>query len=237
MDAEKKWISLIAFAVVTGIQPQMARGQGIFGPGAAYLGAGVSRIGTDDLDERLSTRGYPTFGQNAVGVNVGAYHILPGGLTFGGEWHGLIIGQKDHEGREVGVGGGYGTFGMGYMVDLSRRVRIYPRIGVGGGGIGLWIQRDSVVDFDEVLIDPKPIPDRDREPVLSRVSVVMDLGVGAELLPGGIGRGLMIGLRLGYLAAPSSSDWQLYENEVTSGPRMTIGGPYVRAVIGIGRRR
>ena len=103
--------------------------------------------------------------------------------------------------------------------------------------MGLWIQRDSVVDFDDVLLDPKPIPDRDREPVLSQASVVMDLGIGAELLPGGIGRGLMIGVRLGYLVAPSSADWQLYEDDVTGGPKLTLGGAYVRAVIGVGRRR
>ena len=237
MSANVKCIWMLALAVAAATQPTKAKAQGIFGPGAAFLGAGVSRIGTGDLDDRLSAHGYPTFGQTATGINVGAYHILPGGFTFGGELHGLIIGEKQHAGREVGIGGGYATFGIGYMFDLRRRVRVYPRIGVGGGGVGLWIQRDSVVDFDDVLEDPRPVPDRDREPVLSRASAVIDVGAGVEFLPGGIGRGLMLGLRLGYLAAPSSADWQLYEDEVSGGPKMTLRGPYFRGLIGIGRRR
>lgn len=47
----------------------------------------------------------------------------------------------------------------------------------------------------------------------------------------------MIGLRLGYLGAPSPRDWQLYDNGVSDGPTVTLAGPYIRGVVGIGRRR
>jgi hypothetical protein len=188
------------------------------------------------LDDRLAARGYPTFGRSAGGINLGAHLILPGGLTVGAEWHGLIIGNSEHEGRDVGVGGGYGTLGLGYVVELSPRLRVYPRLGLGGGGMGLWIERDSVVEFDDVLANPKPV-DRSREPVLNIVSAVADLGVGAEFLPGGWGRGLMLGLRFGYLAAPRGTDWQLRDDTVNNGPAAGIGGPYIRALIGIGWRR
>jgi hypothetical protein len=77
--------------------------------------------------------------------------------------------------------------------------------------------------------------------VLSRGGVVVDLGAGLELLPGGPGRGPMIGLRLGYLATPFSTEWKLdgTGNGVTAhgGPAATIAGPYVRLVVGGGRRR
>ena len=228
--------SLLALAVCSDSRP--ANAQGVFGPGASYLGAGVSGIGTGNLEDRLAARGYPTFGRTAAGVGIGTYHILPGGLTVGGEWNGLILGEKDHQGNEVGIGGGYGTLGLGYMVELSPRIRIYPRFGLGGGGMGLWIERDSgAVGFDDVLANPKPIPEKDRDPVLSRVSVVVDLGFGAEFLPGGWGRGLMVGLRLGYLAAPSSTSWQMYDQTVSDGPAVSIGGPYIKGMIGVGRRR
>lgn len=217
--------------------PAIVHAQGMFGPGASFIGGGVSGIGTGKLDDRLAARGYPTLGTSAVGVTIGTYHILPGGLSVGGEWHGLIIGDGVHEGRDVGIGGGYGTLGLGYVIELSRKVRIYPRLGLGGGGMGMWFERDSVVNFDDVLADPKPTPDPPREPVLSRMSVLMDLGVGAELLPGGIGRGLMFGVRLGYLVAPSSSEWQLYDHDVVGGPATSLRGPYIRGVIGVGRRR
>ena len=226
---------LLALAVCAETRPATA--QGIFAPGASFIGMGASRIGTGNLDDRLAARGYPTFGRSAVGVTIGTYHILPGGLTVGGEWHGLIIGDATHQGREVGIGGGYGTLGLGYVVELSHRVRVYPRIGLGGGGMGLWFESDSVVNFDDILADPKPTADSLREPVLSRGSVVMDLGLGAEILPGGVGRGLMVGLRLGYLPAPSATSWQLRDQDVSGGPSTTLAGPYIRAVIGVGRRR
>ena len=226
---------LLVLAVCVDTRP--ANAQGIFGPGASFIGVGASRIGTGNLDDRLAARGYPTFGSSAVGATIGTYHILPGGLTVGGEWHGLIIGDATHQGREVGIGGGYGTLGLGYVVGLSHRVRVYPRIGLGAGEMGLWFESDSVVNFDDVLADPQPTADSLREPVLSRGSVVMDLGVGAEILPGGFGRGLMVGLRFGYLAAPSSTNWELRDQEVSGGPSTTMAGPYIRAVIGVGRRR
>ena len=219
-----------------GVQPMQAQGQELFGAGAAYLGIGASGIGTAELDDRLADRGYPTFGSSALAVNIGAHIILPGGLIGGAEWHGLIIGDAAHQGRDVGIGGGYGTLGLGYVVELSPRVRIYPRLGLGGGGMGLWIQSDSVVGFDDVLADPQPV-DRLRQPVLSTVTGVVDLGFGAEMLPGGWARGLMVGLRLGYLAAPFDADWELFDHTVSGGPGASIRGPYIRALIGVGWRR
>jgi len=47
----------------------------------------------------------------------------------------------------------------------------------------------------------------------------------------------MVGLRLGYLAAPFGADWELYDHTVSGGPAASIGGPYIRALIGVGWRR
>lgn len=205
--------------------------------GAGFIGVGVSGIATGGLDDHLTARGYPAFGRTASAVSLGGYGILPGGLTLGGELHGLIIGDEDHDGRTVSLGGGYGTLGLGYLVELSPRTRIYPRIGIGGGGFGMSFESDStVVDFDDALDDSEPEPLL-RDPVLGKTSAVLDLGLGAELLPGGVGRGLMIGVRLGYLAVPFSSDWYLLDNEVRGGPDATIAGPYIRLLIGAAQRR
>ena len=205
-----------------------------------YFAAGVSRIATGELDERLAARGYPAFGRTAAAVAVGAYGILPGGVMLGAEWHGLIMGDEAHEGRTVGLGGGYGTIGAGYDVELSPRVRIYPRLGIGGGGMGVWMQREGeAVGFDEVLADPDrhaALADSARSAVLSHGGMVVDLGAGAEFLPGGWGRGLLIGLRLGYLAAPSTTSWGLYERPVSGGPAASVSGPYVRLIVGGGPR-
>jgi hypothetical protein len=238
----RRAVTAAGFALALGVgaaTPAKAQGQGwdLLPPGAAFLGIGASGIGTGNLDDRLAARGFPTFGTSALALSLGAYGILPGGLTVGAEWHGLVIGDGTHEGREVGLGGGYGTLGLGYMVELSPLARIHPRIGLGAGGMGLWLESDTgTVDFNAALDGAQSAPVL-REPVLSRNSVVVDLGVGAELLPGGWGRGLMLGVRVGYLAAPFTSSWQLHDQQVSGGPAASLGGPYIRAMFGIGKGR
>ena len=133
--------------VVGGAAPAHAQAA-LLGPGAAYLGIGASGMATGELDDALAARGYPTFGRTALAVNLGAYRILSSGVMLGAEWHGLIMGEQAHHENEVGLGGGYGTLGIGYMMKVSPRARLYPRIGLGGGGMGLWIENDSVVAFE-----------------------------------------------------------------------------------------
>lgn len=218
--------------------PVAAAQQSLLGPGAAYLSAGVSGIATRDLDDRLAARGYPTFGATATAIGLGAYRVLDSGLMLGAEAHGLIVGEETLGGRTAGLGGGHATLGVGWMVRLSPQARVYPRLGLGAGGLALWIERAAdTVAFDDVLANPQPEPGR--QPVLSRDGAVLDLGAGAELLPTGRGRGPLVGVRVGYLATRfgSASSWQLYDRVATGGPTASVAGPYVRVVIGGAWRR
>ncbi len=204
------------------------------GPGGGFISVGAAGIETGELDDWLAARDYPTFGQSAVTVGLGAYRILSSGVMLGGEFNGLIVGDEAHGGRRVGLGGGYATLGAGYVVNLSPRARVYPRLGLGVGGMGLWATREDTVDFEEVLAGRTDDPDR--EPVLSRDGPVIDLGAGAEFLPGGR-RGPLIGVRAGYLAGPFTSHWDAYEDTATGGPDASITGPYVRLTVGWAWRR
>jgi len=227
---------------VVGTEPARAQRGLLLGPGAEFVGAGVSRLATGELDGRLAAQGYPTFGRTPLALSLGGHRILSSRLMLGAEWHGIIHGNEEHEGREVGLGGGYGTLALGYAVELSPRARVYPRLGLGGGGMGVWIEtpRDAV-GFDEVLGDPDSHQDHvvgpDRQTTLSTGGMVVDLGAGGELLSRRGGRGPMIGLRLGYLAMPFRPSWRQFERPVSGGPRATLAGPYVRVVIGTGRGR
>lgn len=232
---------IIAAGLLTlffGIAAESAKAQSaLLGPGAAFVGGGISAIGTGDLDDHLAARGYPTFGRTAGAFSLGAYRILSSGVMLGAEWHGLVIGEEAHEGRVVGLGGGYANLGVGYSMELSPRARIYPRLGIGVGGLGLWIENEAEsVGFDEVLADPSPVPNH-RNSVLSRDGLVVDVGAGVEFLPSGHGGGALFCLRFGYLAAPFSSSWDLYERKAIGGPDATISGPYLRAVVGGAWRR
>ena len=231
-------VGLLVLAAATGWARTAAAQAALLGPGAAFISAGASRISIGELDSRLTAHGYPTFGRTAFGISIGAYRTLSSRVMLSAEWHGLVMGEEAHGDGEVGLGGGYGTLGVGYSVQLSPLVRVYPRMGIGGGGMGLWVENEpEAVGFDEVLADPSPAPDF-RETVLTRGGTVVDIGAGAEFLPSGRGGGLLIGLRLGYLAAPFDTSWDyLHEREAGGGPDATISGPYFRVVIGGAWRR
>ena len=235
-------LALLMMLVLGAATRLPAQEQLLFGPGAEFFGLGLSRLATGELDDRLAAQGYPTFGRTAVGVSLGGYRIFRRRWTLGAEWQGIIQGAEEHQGRTVGFGGGYGTIGVGRVVELSPRVRVTPRVGFGGGGFGLWFDRpEPSVGFDAVLGDPDRYRDSVRgylsETVLSHGSALVDLGVGVELLARATGRGPMLGLRVGYLAMPSTTEWQLRERPVTGGPEASLAGPYVRVMIGTGRRR
>lgn len=220
---------LLALAFSVGAAASARAQADLLGPGAGFIAVGASGIATGELDDFLASRGYPAFGGTAVSVGFGGYRVLRSGVMLGGEFNGLIIGEEEHEGREVGLGGGSLTLGVGYAVDLSPRLRVYPRLGLGVGGMGLWIDRQDTVDFEEVLAGETSVPDR--ENVLSRDGVVVDLGAGAGFLPRGRG-GPLVGVRVGYLNASFDSAWDAYEHTVVGGPEASITGPYARVTVG-----
>lgn len=232
--ASQRVAAVALFALALGLgraDAPRAQGAGLL-PDAVYAGVGVSHIATDALDQALAAEGYPTYGRTAVAVTLGGTWHLAGGVALGGEWHGLILGADAQEGREVGLGGGYATIGVGYAVELSPRVRVTPRLGLGVGGLGWWVESEGEeVGFDEVLADPRPPPKSST--VLNRGSVMVDLGAGVDLSPGGEGLSPLLGLRLGYLAAPLTTGWTLNDRPVVGGPEATGSGPYVRVVVGL----
>jgi hypothetical protein len=230
-------------ALVFGIAAGPLHGQAaLIGPGAAFISGGVSQLATGDLDDRLAAEGYPTFGRKASTLGIGAYRIFSDRILVGFEGHGFIVGDEEHQGRTVGLSGGYATLGVGYVFTVSPRVRLYPRIGIGAAGIALEMESDAgPVDFDDVLTGGVSAP-LGRDPVLSRDGVALDIGAGIELLRSSRSIGPLIGLRVGYLAAPFDSSWDYYERasyvrEATEGPDATPSGPYIRIVIGGSWRR
>ena len=201
----------------------------LLGPGAGFVSVGGARVETTQLDEWLGARDYPTFGNTAVTIGLGGYRLLSSGLMLGGEAQGFIIGDATHEQNDMGLGAGYATLGVGYAFDVSPRVRLYPRVGFGPGGMALWVQEDDSLDFEDVLDGTAPAPERD--PNLARDGLVLDFGAGIELLPGDRS-GLLVGVRAGWLTGPFTDAWEMYGHDVSGGPDASIGGPYARIVVG-----
>jgi hypothetical protein len=228
-------LAALVAVVMSAAAPSHAQ-QALLGPGAAFVSVGTAKIATAELDERLAANGYPTFGRRAATAGIGAYRIVRERLLLGGEFNGLAMDEKPHLGREVGVGGGYATLGVGIVKQLSPRVRLYPRFGLGAGGIALWVESADTTTFDDVLANP-PAPNQDRH--LSRDGGVIDLGGGLEFLPRAGDWSPLIGVRLGYVAASfgSESNWQMIGGTATGGPSASIAGPYLRVTIGAAWKR
>lgn len=229
------WLTL---AIGFGADAAAAQEQDPRGGYTGFFAAGVSEFATGELDDRLAAGGYPTFGNRGLGISLGAYRLLRSGVMLGGEWHFLGLGEKDHGGREIGLAGGYATLGVGYAVELSPRVRVYPRLGLGIGGMGLWTADDDAdeggeVGFDEALADSSA---GSSFSTLSQGSGVVDVGAGAELLLGSRG-GPVVGLRLGYVATPFDQGWSRNGRSLRGAPSASVAGPYVRVLVGWRRLR
>ena len=225
-----------AFACALCIMTGATAAQAQWFRGAAYLSAGVTSTETGGLDDLLAARGYPRFGRSAAQIGIGGYATVANRFMFGAEWTGFIKGsQNDANGREVYLGGGSGTLGVGYAVNVSPRLRVYPRIGVGVGGLGLTFDTaEDTIAFDDVLSDPDGEADASRgfQPTLSHEHGVIDIGGGAEFMPNRNGRGTFVGIRLGHVIGPSDTEWEFNHRAVRNGPEASGAGPYLRVTIG-----
>jgi hypothetical protein len=229
----RRFTAATTLLLALGASATSARAQAsLLGPGAAYVGGGMARVRTSGLDDRLEANGYPTFGQNAVTLGIGAYRTFANRMMFGIEASPFFVGEESHDANDVSLGGGHATLGFGYLFPLTPRMRVYPRVGVGAGGMAVEFDSDSdTIDFDDVLADPAPRP-IEPDPVLARDGIVFDLGGGAEFLSRG-DRGALVGVRIGYLVAPWDDDWELvYHGGASGGPDASISGFYARLVVG-----
>lgn len=198
--------------------------------GAGYFAIGTNVTELGPLNDRLSGAGYPTFSSEMLSIGGGGYGVSAGRLLLGGEGYGLITSDAGYQGRTVSVGGGYGLFTLGYLFRPRHNLRVFPQVGIGGGGLVLEIGSAGADDFDDVLETPN------RSATLEQGSVLVSLGAGLEYqfsTPGDRG-GIRVGLRAGYLLAPYTSDWQIDDHSLSSGPDATLGGPFLRLTIGGG---
>lgn len=198
--------------------------------GGGYFAIGTHLTNLGSLNERLSEAGYPTFASEMISIGGGGYGVAGGRLLLGGEGYGLLSANKGYQGRNVSVGGGYGLFTLGYLLRPEQHLRVYPQVGIGGGGLMLEIGNTGAEDFDDVLNNPN------RSATLEKGSLLLSLGVGVEyqFSEPGDESGFQIGLRAGYLLAPYDTSWEIGESSLSSGPDATIGGPFLRLTIGGG---
>jgi hypothetical protein len=206
--------------------------------GGGYFQVGYMMLDVDGLNGTLAGAGYPQLDESFVTLGGGGFG-MKGPFLIGGEGHAVIGSTETTVGgaTQLGLGGGYGLFRVGYLAYSYEDLDVFPMLGVGGGGVSLTLVDRSAPTFDDVLADPE------RSSNLSTGSFLLDASLAAFYRfsftdppsadeddgPGG----LLLGLQAGYTFAPGDSSWNLDTiNNVAGGPDMKIQGFYVRLAIG-----
>jgi hypothetical protein len=202
--------------------------------GRGFFMIGLQNTNLSDLNGPMVSQGYSRFGENFALIGGGGYGIM-GRVMIGGEGYALIDREASRGPAAAKLSAGCGFFDLGYILWRDDRFMAYGMLGLGGGGWSLRITDSAAESFEAVLVDPG------RSSTLSTGGFLASLSVGADwyLRIGGDERGeggMFVGLRAGYTAAPFKSGWEMEDFEITSGPKMGLGGPFVRLVIGFGGR-
>jgi len=198
---------------------------------------GLKNLDVGPLNERLGNR-VGALNDNSIAVGGIGWGSVGPGILLGGEGAGFWQ-KTDGPTLKVRLGGAYGFFDVGYMVVRSKGLRLYPMVGIGGGGMSLKLTPAGVPSptFDEVIDNPG------REAEMSVGGLAFNFALGLEYFftrsyrarrqP----RGLHVGIRAGYVLMPGKADWTLEELDVTGGPNVTLDGFYLQAVLGGWGRR
>ena len=201
--------------------------------GCGYFSTGVNFFNLSKLNDKLKNSGYPELSSNFWAFGGGGYGIVYNRFIIGGEGYGFGDTASNSQ-YKVSLGGGYGFFNFGYLLFSSSSIKLYPLLGIGGGGLTLkLIPKSNNLKFNELLSDPK------RMSTLSNGFLLVNLGLGMDyLLPlaenkDGKG-GVLLGIRVGYILCPAKGDWGVEDIEVSDVPSLDFSGFYFRIVIGGG---
>jgi len=202
--------------------------------GVGYSMFGRSILDLGDLNSTLENNGYPAMSENFFSVGGGGHGIINNRWIIGGEGHTLLGEEATHENYKQSITGGYGFFDLGYILFSIKDLRVYPLLGLGGGGMNLKIREDiTSISMDNILDNPG------RGAELTTAGFLFNLGGGIDYLftfgKDEITRGgMFLGIRAGYTISAFKGKWMMDGIEITGAPETGIKGPYIRIMIGGG---
>lgn len=200
--------------------------------GGGYFMFGWNLLDIEELNSKLENKGYSALSDNFISFGGGGHGII-NKLIIGGEGHGLI-GQEVTSGNyKSSLSVGYGFFNLGYIIISAGNLKVYPLLGLGGGGMSLRIIEKTPLSFDELLDNPKRMAELSTGGFLLNLSLGTDYLLNLESDAEG-GGGLLVGLRFGYTFTPLKGDWKMDEVDISDAPQLGITGPYIRLIIGGG---
>lgn len=196
--------------------------------GATTFGIGIQALDVADFNAALAANGFPKMGENVMSTGLST-EIRFGrwDLAFSGS--GVSGSDDENSSWRTKSSGKALTFGAGFAPYDGPKWRVATLAGIGLTRINYHIEAVRGGPVDSVLADPLRGTD------LSGQSWIWQAGLGVEYKLGRpFGRKMGIATRFGYASAFGESDWRADENDLSSGPRASYGGLFVRVGMSIG---
>lgn len=195
---------------------------------------GYNRYGLETLNTAMRDKGYSNFGENMLSLGGSLQFITWNVLT---EFEGNVglTTPSFNSDYQVNLTTGNFLLNLGYQFKPLRELSIYPLLGIGVGFLDMdFRSRKLFPSFDEFLSNPG------RQSRLGNVFLTLNLGLGIDWR---WGWGFQAGLRGGWLWTPPSNWWgmsNVYSNSdgssnsvnLAGGPEITLGGPYLKLMLG-----
>jgi hypothetical protein len=231
-----KMIAILTIVVGVGFSfTNVSQGQEIEYEDVQYGMVGGSIIDIKDLNSRLEKKGYPKISDNFISLGGGGHVVINNKVIIGGEGYSLIEKEAISGSYKTQLNVDYGFLNLGYIIYSTKKLKVYPLLGLGAGEMSLKIveKGTSSSSFDDILNNPKRGVD------ITTGGLLLNLAIGTDYLLnfGGDNKEkwrLVFGLRLGYTFVPVKGDWKMDEVGISGGPDIGITGPYIHLVIGGG---
>lgn len=200
------------------------------------MGGGGVTIGYGFLDVSALHRftpSAPSFSNSHLLIG-GEGHGFIGRLVVGGAGQGIIANTVQTDSLKVSLGGGMGTFDLGYLLVSKDKMKIFPMLGIGSGGYGISISKNHNVSLAKVAEDPA------MEIRINKANFIVDLSINVNFIPlltededddRDLG-GPMVGFKAGALLSPKGTNWSYTGGDVTGGPAFGMNMFYFKMVVG-----
>ncbi len=199
--------------------------------GAGGLDVGAQHFNMDGFNQFLPAD-FPTLSGDFLTIGGDGYFMFEN-FVIGGSGYGLIGDDIRFDGQRAQIGGGMGFFHLGYDFLHKDKLKLYPLIGIGGGGMTMVFSNLGAITANDVR-NGNTTGDYYQTDI-SWGSLMIDLGLGFDYFPEGeSGSSPRLGVRAGYIFTPSHSDFRYGGGVISGAEAGSLEGYYIRIIIGGG---
>ncbi len=195
-------------------------GKSIYG-GFGWFEFGTQSMDIDELNDVIDSGYGLKLDDMFYTIGGGGYSIIDN-FMIGGEGKGILANSDSDQTKKVTYSGGYGMLNMGYMLYRNKNIGIYPKLGIGGGGMTLEIAENGAY-FNNAIFSGM-------SGCVNYSTFLGDIALGAIYTH----NGLIYGIQGGYMLSFSKDNWQIAEQSLPNGPKIGMGGPYIKLILGGG---